>query len=72
MGPIVDEIAAEHQGRLKVVKVNAEESPVTTARFAVRAVPTLLVLKEGRVVEQMLGAVPKSRITRAIASVLGA
>jgi len=52
--------------------VNAEESPVTTARFAVRAVPTLLVLKEGRVVEQMLGAVPKSRITRAIASVLGA
>lgn len=61
VSPIVDEIAAEH-GDIKVGKVNVDEQPELAAQFGVMSIPTLVVIKGGRVVNQMVGARPKSQI----------
>ena len=61
VSPIVDEIAAE-RGDIKVGKVNVDEQPEMAAQFGVMSIPTLVVIKGGRVVNQMVGARPKSQI----------
>ena len=61
VSPVVDEIAAEHP-ELKVGKVNVDEEPVLAARFGVMSIPALFVVKEGKVVNQALGARPKQQI----------
>ena len=61
VSPIVDEIANEHP-ELKVGKVNVDEEPVLAARFGVMSIPALFVMKEGKVVNQALGARPKQQI----------
>ncbi|HET6379536.1 MAG TPA: thioredoxin [candidate division Zixibacteria bacterium] len=63
VGPIVEQLAAEFAGRLKVVKVNVDENPQLAARYDARSIPTLLVLQGGRVVDRMVGALPKSQLT---------
>lgn len=71
VAPIVEELAAETAGRLRVGKLNIDENPMTAERFTVRSIPTLLVLKGGREVDRIVGVVPKSelagRVERAIA-----
>ena len=59
--PIVDEIAAE-RGDIKVGKVNVDEQPELAAQFGVMSIPTLVVMKGGKVVNQMVGARPKAQI----------
>lgn len=59
VGPILEQLAAEYAGRLKVVKVNVDENPRLAARFDARSIPTLLVLRDGRVVDRIVGALPK-------------
>ena len=61
VSPIVDEIAAQ-RGDIKVGKVNVDEQPELAARFGVMSIPTLVVLKDGKIVNQMVGARPKSQI----------
>ena len=61
VSPIVDEIAAE-RGDIKVGKVNVDEEPELAGQFGVMSIPTLVVMKGGRVVNQMVGARPKSQI----------
>ena len=61
VGPIVDEIADEH-GDIKVGKVNVDEQPELAAQFGVMSIPTLVVMKGGKVVKQMVGARPKNQI----------
>ena len=61
VSPIVDEIAAE-RGDIKVGKVNVDEQPELAGQFGVMSIPTLVVIKGGRVVNQMVGARPKSQI----------
>ena len=61
VSPIVDEIAAE-RGDIKVGKINVDEQPELAGRFGVMSIPTLVVIKGGRVVNQMVGARPKSQI----------
>ena len=61
VGPIVDEIADEH-GDIKVGKVNVDEQPELAAQFGVMSIPTLVVMKGGKVVNQMVGARPKNQI----------
>ncbi len=61
VSPIVDEIANEHP-ELKVGKVNVDEEPVLAAKFGVMSIPALCVVKEGKVVNQALGARPKQQI----------
>ena len=61
VSPIVDEIAAE-RGDIKVGKVNVDEQPELAAQFGVMSIPTLVVMKGGKVVNQMVGARPKNQI----------
>ncbi|HYH78745.1 MAG TPA: thioredoxin [Longimicrobium sp.] len=65
--PFVEEIAAERAGTLKVAKVDSDENPRVSARFNVRSLPTLLFFKDGQVVDQIVGAVPKARIDEVVA-----
>src|SRR5574341_2638105 len=65
IAPVVEELAREYEGRLKVAKINVDENPVTPSRYGVRGIPNLLILKGGAVKEQLVGAVPKSRLVDA-------
>ena len=63
VGPIVEELSRDFAGRLKVLKVNVDENPVLARRFEATSIPTLLVLRNGRVVDRYVGALPKSDLT---------
>jgi thioredoxin 1 len=60
IGPVVEELAGEYEGKAVVGKLNVDENPTMTAKFGVRSIPTLLVFKNGQVVDKQVGAVPKS------------
>lgn len=60
IGPVVEELAGEYEGKAVIGKLNVDENPQVTARFGVRSIPTLLVFKKGQVVDKQVGAVPKS------------
>lgn len=62
VGPVLEKIAAERGGRVKVVKVNVDENPRTAARFGVQSIPTLLLQKEGKPLDQIAGAMPKEQL----------
>ena len=64
VAPVLEELAAEMAGQVRVAKLNVDENPMTAARFDVRSIPTLLVLKAGREVDRMVGVQPKSEIAR--------
>jgi thioredoxin 1 len=66
LAPTVAEIAAEYAGKLKVVKLNVDESMNTAGKFNIRGIPTLLIFKGGQVAEQIVGAVPKEQISKAV------
>jgi len=66
LAPTVDSIAAEYKGRVKVGKLDVDANGSTAARFNIRGIPTLLVIKDGQVKEQIVGAVDKSVITKAL------
>jgi thioredoxin 1 len=66
IAPIVDEMAQEYAGRLRVVKVNVDDNPATPGKFGVRGIPTLILFKGGKVVDQLVGAVPKTQIKELI------
>ena len=63
IGPIIQEIAGAYEGKIKVVKMNVDENPATPAKYGVRAIPTVLAIKNGEVVEQVTGARPKAAFT---------
>lgn len=62
MAPVVDEIAAEYEGTLKVCKLDVDENPETAARYGVMSIPTLLVFENGQVVNKLIGFRPKRDI----------
>ncbi len=63
VAPILDQVAAEQAGKLKVVKVNVDENPETPAKFGIRGIPTLLLFKGGSVAATQVGAVAKAQLT---------
>lgn len=63
IGPIVEEIANEYQGRLAVGKLNVDENPGVPAKHGIRGIPTLIIFKNGAVVAQKVGAAAKSQLT---------
>lgn len=63
LAPVLEEIAAEQAGSVKICKVNVDDNPQLAARYGVRGIPALLVFKGGELVNQAVGAVPKQRIT---------
>lgn len=70
MAPILDELAAEMAGRVRVAKLNVDDNPATAARFNAHSIPTLLALKGGREVDRIIGVHPKAEITRRLERVL--
>lgn len=70
IAPIIEELATEYEGRLKVAKLNVDDNPATPSRYGVRGIPNLLIIKGGSVKEQIIGAVPKARLANAIEKVL--
>lgn len=62
IAPIVEELAKEYDGKLKVAKMDVDANPKTSMDFGIRSIPTLLVFKGGAVVEQIVGAVPKRHL----------
>lgn len=70
IGPMVDELATEYDGKLKVVKMNVDDNPLTPSRYGVRSIPNLLLIKNGQVKDQIIGAVPKQQFVNAISKVV--
>ncbi len=70
VAPIVDELAGEYAGKLKIVKMNVDDNPRTPARYGVRGIPNLILFKNGEVQQQIVGAVPKAHLVKAISTVV--
>ena len=70
LAPVVDEVAAAYEGKLKVMKMDVDSNPATAGRFGIRGIPALLVFKGGKVAEQIVGFVPKEHIDGALSRVL--
>jgi thioredoxin 1 len=66
LAPIVDEVAAQYGGRVKIGKMDVDRNPATPQRYGIRGIPTLLVFKAGQVQEQIVGYVPKEKIEKAL------
>jgi len=66
IAPVVEELAAENAGRLKVGKVNVDQSPQLAAEYGVNGIPTLMVFKNGEVIRSLIGLQPKARLQEAI------
>ena len=62
VAPVLDELAAESQGRYRIAKLNVDENPRTAAQYDIRSIPTMLVFKDGAVVDRIVGAQPKQAI----------
>ena len=71
IAPVIDQLATELAGRVRVVKLNVDENPRTAARFNLRSIPTLLVLKSGREIDRLVGVQPKQEITRRLEQAIG-
>ncbi|MGD8414191.1 MAG: thioredoxin [Candidatus Latescibacterota bacterium] len=71
VAPIVEEIANEYQGKLKVGKLNTDENQQVPTKFGIMSIPTLMIFKGGQVVERIVGAQPKAALTSKIDAVLG-
>ena len=70
ISPIVEELAKEFVGRVKVTKLNVDESPATPSQYGVRGIPTLILFKSGKILDQIVGAVPKARLITMIEKAL--
>lgn len=66
IAPVIDELATEYEGKVSIVKMNVDENPATPGKFGIRAIPTLILFKDGQVVEQVTGAVSKNNLKELI------
>lgn len=66
VAPVVEDLSKEYEGRLKVVKLNTDENPKTSQAYKIRGIPSLFLFKGGQVIEEVVGAVPKSTLSKAI------
>ncbi|AFZ58667.1 thioredoxin [Anabaena cylindrica FACHB-243] len=63
---VVDEVAAEYEGQVKVVKLNTDQNPTVASHYGIRSIPTLMVFKGGRQVDTVVGAVPKTTLAKTL------
>ena len=64
IGPVVEEMASEYAGKAKIGKVNVDVNPEVSIKYGIRSIPALLIFKTGEVVDQIVGAVPKTHLTK--------
>jgi thioredoxin 1 len=62
IGPVVEDLATEYEGKVNITKMNVDDNPATPGKFGIRAIPTLILFKSGEVVDQITGAVGKSQL----------
>jgi thioredoxin 1 len=72
LAPVVDQVASEYQGKLKVMKMDVDKNTATPGRDGIRGIPALLIFKGGKVAEQIVGFVPKEQIDTTLARVITA
>jgi thioredoxin 2 len=72
VGPVLEDLAARHAGRLKVVKVDVDANPALAARFGAQSIPLLVVLREGREVDRVVGALPRPALEARLGPLLAA
>jgi len=70
VAPIVDELAKDYEGKLKVAKINVDDNQQVAARFGISSIPTLMIFKGGELKERITGAVPKATLKQAVDKVL--
>lgn len=66
VAPVVEDLSKEYEGRLKVVKLNTDENPKTSQAYKIHGIPSLFLFKSGQVIEEVVGAVPKSTLAKKI------
>jgi len=66
LGPVLEQVAKEYEGRLNVVKVNVDENPKTALLYGVRSIPMLLVVREGKVRETRIGMIPRDQLAEIV------
>lgn len=71
VAPVVDEIAQQFDGQIKVVKVNTDENPSVASKYGIRSIPTLMIFKNGQRVDMVVGAVPKTTLANTLEKYLG-
>ncbi len=70
LAPVIEEIAEDYSGEIKVGKLNVDENPGASSAYDVRSIPTLIVFKDGAVLDRIVGALPKNQITDLVDSVV--
>ncbi len=63
IGPVIDELAEEYDGKVQIAKMNVDDNPATPGKYGIRAIPTLILFKDGEVVDQITGAVGKTQLS---------
>lgn len=66
VGPVVEEIAQQYEGKVKVVKLNTDDNPEVASKYGIRSIPTLMVFKNGQRVDMVVGAVPKTTLANTV------
>jgi len=70
ISPLVEQLASKYAGRLKVAKLNVDENPLIASQYAIQSIPTLLLFRDGRLVDRLVGALPRPEIERRLTSIL--
>ena len=71
LGPVIEELAGDYEGRAVIAKLNVDENSAIAAQYGIRSIPSLLIFKNGQVVDQMLGAMPKNTIAKKLDEHIG-
>ncbi len=70
VGPILEQLAKEYSGRVKITKLNVDENPVTASKYGIRSIPTMLFFKDGKMINSVVGALPREEIERQLRALL--
>ncbi|MBN2420401.1 MAG: thioredoxin TrxC [Deltaproteobacteria bacterium] len=70
LGPVLEQLAAEYRGRLKIAKLNSDDNPKISMKYNIRSIPTMLLFNNGKLVDTLVGALPKQEIEKRLSSVV--
>jgi thioredoxin 2 len=70
VAPVLDQLASEYAGRVKIAKLNVDENPMTASQYGIQSIPTMLLFKAGKQIDRLVGALPKQEIERHMGTML--